>query len=161
QVLATHGDAINAIHAQLIAARRLLLLGHVAQAEETLAGCELRHAPPMLAATRALVSADIALPRSRARAAHESLGRARPGAQHAGTPALPIEVEQAPRALDVPAARRIAAGETHLLRLEEVEDVLGSGSLVVDGCRRTVRDTRRIVALARRPVLFGIARALA
>jgi hypothetical protein len=161
QVLEAHGDALNAIHAQLIAARRLLLLGRVAQAEQALAGCELREVPGMLAATRELVSADIALRRSRARAARESLGRARQAAQRAGIPALAVEVEHALRTLEVPSARRIAAGESRLLRLEQVEDVLGSGSLVVDGCRRTVRDTRHAVALAKRPVLFGIARALA
>ena len=115
----------------------------------------------MLAATGDLVGADIALRRSCAHAAREALGGALQAAQRAGIPALVAEVEHALRALDMPAARRIAAGETRLLRLEQVEDVLGSGNLVVDGCRRTVRDTRHVVALARRPVLFGIARALA
>src|SRR5262245_203985 len=81
QVLEGHGDSINSINAQLIAARRLLLLGRVAQAERALAGCERREAPAMLAATRELASADIELRRSRARAARESLGRARQAAQ--------------------------------------------------------------------------------
>src|SRR5262249_56169998 len=125
--LEADGDAVNGIQGRLIAARRLLLLGRVAQAERTLAGCEIRGAPAMLAATRELVSADIALRRSRARAARESLGRARQAAQRAGIPALIVEVEHALRILEVPAARRIAAGEARLLPLAQGEDGLGSG----------------------------------
>jgi len=133
----------------------------VAEAEQALAGCDLQGAPAMLAATGDLVAAEIALRRSCAHAARQALGGALLAARRAGIPALVAEVEHALRALDMPAARRIAADETRLLRLEQVEDVLGSGDLVVDACRRTVRDTHHVVALARRPVLFGIARALA
>ena len=161
KALQARGDTINATHARLIAARRLLLLGRVTQAEQALAGCDLQGAPAMLAATGGLVAAEIALRRSCARAAREALGGALLAARRAGIPALVAEVEHALRALEMPAARRIAAGEALLLRLEQVEDVLGSGNLVVDACRRAVRDTDHVVALARRPVLFGIARALA
>jgi hypothetical protein len=38
--------------------------------------------------------------------------------------------------------------------------VLASGTLVVDACRHVVRDARAVVSLARRPVLFALARAL-
>ena len=44
--------------------------------------------------------------------------------------------------------------------LEEVEALLVSKALVVDACRHVVRDARTVVALARRPVLFTLARAL-
>jgi len=44
--------------------------------------------------------------------------------------------------------------------LEEVEALLASRALVVDACRHVVRDTRTVVSLARRPVLFALARAL-
>ena len=161
RVLEAGGDTINALHARLIAARRLLLLGRVARAEEALTSCDLRDAPAMLTAIHQLASADVALRRSRVREARAALGRARQAAQRAGIPALATEVEQALRTLEVPAARRIGAGETRLLRLEEVEDELATGTLIVDACRRAVRGAGHTVALARRPVLFRIARALA
>jgi hypothetical protein len=44
--------------------------------------------------------------------------------------------------------------------LEEVEALLASKALVVDACRHVVRDARTQVCLARRPVLFVLARAL-
>ena len=64
------------------------------------------------------------------------------------------------RLLDTPAARRVGHGSERLLHLEDVEALLASGALVVDGCRHVVRDARAAVSLARRPVLFAIARAL-
>src|SRR6202023_1612702 len=47
-----------------------------------------------------------------------------------------------------------------LLLLEEVEALLASKALVVDACRHVVRNSRMVVSLARRPVLFALARAL-
>src|SRR5437588_480323 len=47
-----------------------------------------------------------------------------------------------------------------LLLLDEVEALLGSNALVVDACRHVVRDARTMVSLARRPVLFALARTL-
>ena len=44
--------------------------------------------------------------------------------------------------------------------LEEVGALLTSRALVVDACRYVVCDTYTVVALARRPVLFALARAL-
>src|ERR1700681_3590665 len=58
------------------------------------------------------------------------------------------------------AARLIARGEERLLLLEEVEALLASRALVVDACRHVVRDARTVISLARRPVLFTLARAL-
>src|ERR1700693_2014139 len=57
-------------------------------------------------------------------------------------------------------ARLIARGEERLLLLEEVEALLASKALVVDASRHVVRDARTVVSLARRPVLFALARAL-
>jgi hypothetical protein len=62
--------------------------------------------------------------------------------------------------LNTPAARLIVRGEERLLLLEEVEALLASKAFVVDACRHVVRDTGRVVSLARRPVLFALARAL-
>jgi hypothetical protein len=49
---------------------------------------------------------------------------------------------------------------SELLLLEDVEALLASKALVVDACRYVVRDARTVVSLARRPVLFALARAL-
>lgn len=60
-----------------------------------------------------------------------------------------VEVETATRELQTPAARLIARGHHRLLRLDEVEALLASKALVVDACRRVVRDPRAVVSLAR------------
>ena len=44
--------------------------------------------------------------------------------------------------------------------LEEVEALLASKAFVVDACRRVVRRAGQVVSLAKRPVLFALARAL-
>jgi len=44
--------------------------------------------------------------------------------------------------------------------LDEVEALQASKALVVDACRNVVRDSRTVVSLARRPVLFALAYAL-
>ena len=54
----------------------------------------------------------------------------------------------------------MAGGEERLLRLGQVEAMLASKSLVVDACRLVVHAEGRAVPLARRPVLFALARAL-
>jgi hypothetical protein len=70
------------------------------------------------------------------------------------------EVENASVVLNTPAARLIALGEERLLLLEEVEDLLASKVVIVDACRHVVRNGTTVVSLARRPVLFALARAL-
>jgi len=60
-----------------------------------------------------------------------------------------------------PAARRIHADREQPLRLDEVEALFASGALVVDACRRGLRGGTTWRPLARRPVLFALARALA
>ncbi|HEX7784709.1 MAG TPA: helix-turn-helix domain-containing protein, partial [Methylomirabilota bacterium] len=104
--------------------------------------------------------AGIALRRLRSGRARAALARARRAARRAGIPALIAEIERASLALDTPAARLIARGATRLLRLEEVEALLSSRALVVDACRHTLRGAGTVVSLARRPVLFALARAL-
>src|SRR5262249_43553572 len=75
-------------------------------------------------------------------------------------PAVRAEVDSAPRALSAPAAGLLARGEERPLLLEEVEALLASKALVVDACRHAVRDAGAVVSLARRPVLFALARVL-
>jgi hypothetical protein len=98
--------------------------------------------------------------RLRTKLARAALVRAERAARQAGIPALMTEVESASLVLNTPAARLIARGEERLLRLEEVETVLESGAFVVDACRHVVRRADTVVSLARRPVLFALARAL-
>jgi hypothetical protein len=100
------------------------------------------------------------LRRIRARAARAALARAELAARRAVNPALAAEVEGAILALNAPAARLLTEGEERLLDLDEVEGILESRALVVDACRHVVRSADEMVSLARRPVLFALARAL-
>jgi hypothetical protein len=93
-------------------------------------------------------------------AARAALARARRAAGRARIPALTAEVESASVVLETPAARLMANGEERLLLLDEVEALLASRALVVDACRHVVREAGTVVSLARRPVLFALARAL-
>jgi len=108
-----------------------------------------------------LVVAGIAMRRLRTETARAALSQAGHAARRAGIPALTAEVESASLVLNKPAARLIARGEERPLLLDEVEALLASRALVVDACRHVVRDARTVVSLARRPVLFALARALA
>jgi hypothetical protein len=63
--------------------------------------------------------------------------------------------------LKTPAARLVARGAERPLLLEEVEELLASKAFIVDACRHAVRDASKVISLARRPVLFTLARALA
>jgi hypothetical protein len=94
------------------------------------------------------------------KAARAALTRAEHAAREAGIPALTAEVESASRVMNTPAARLIVRGEERPLLLEEVEALLASGALVVDACRHVVRQAGMVVSLARRPVLFALARTL-
>jgi hypothetical protein len=158
--LEAHGDRVNAAHARHLEVRRLLLIGRLDEAERTLAGLDPAPFPPALNAAHELVVAGIALRRVRAKAARAALARAKHAARRAVIPALTAEVENASLVLETPAARLIARGEERPLLLEEVEALLASRALVVDACRQVVRDRDDVVSLARRPVLFALARAL-
>ncbi len=158
--LEEHGDRLNAAHARHLEVRRLLLIGRIDEAERTLAGLDPAPFPPASRAAHELVVAGIAIRRLRTKAARAALARAERAARLAGIPALTAEVESAFLVLNTPAARRIAGGEERLLLLEEVEALLASKAFVVDACRHVVRDEGKVVSLAKRPVLFAIARAL-
>jgi len=158
--LQAHGDRVNAAHARYLEARRLLLIGRLDEAERTLAKLDSAPLPPASMAARELLVVGIAMRRLRTNTARAALARAERAARDAGIPALTAEVESASLVLNTPAARLIARGEDRLLLLEEVEALLASKALVVDACRYVVRDARTVVSLARRPVLFTLARAL-
>jgi hypothetical protein len=116
--------------------------------------------PPALRVNHELVVAGIAMRRLQTKAARAALARAGRAARDANIPALTAEVESASQVLDTPAARLIARGDERLLLLEDVEILLASKALVVDACRHAVRAAGTVVSLARRPVLFALARAL-
>src|SRR5499425_2342051 len=158
--LEEHGDRVNAAHARYLEVRRLLLIGRLNEAEHALAELDPAPFPPASRAAHELVVAGIAMRRLRTKTARAALARAARDARDAGIPALTAEVESTSLVLNTPAARLIARGEERLLLLEEVEAVLASKALVVDASRYVVRDARTVVSLARRPVLFTLARAL-
>ena len=160
ETLEAHGDRANAAHARYIAVRRLLLIGRLDDAERALTALDPASLPPASRAAHELVVAGVAMRRIRTQAARAALARAERAARQAGIPALTAELESASRILNTPAARVISRGEERLVRLEEVEALLASGALVVDACRHVVSDARTRVSLARRPVLFALARAL-
>jgi hypothetical protein len=158
--LEAHGDRVNAAHARYLEIRRLLLIGRLDDAERRLAELDPAPFPPASRAAHELLVAGIAMRRLRTKAARAALARAGHAARHAGIPALAAEVESASLVLNTPAARLIAGGDERLLLLEEVEALLASKALVVDACRHVVRDARTVISLAKRPVLFALARAL-
>jgi DNA-binding winged helix-turn-helix (wHTH) protein len=156
-----HGDLANAAHAGHIAARRLLLVGRLDEAERTLAEIKTAPLPPASQVARELVIAGIAIRRLRTKDARAALGRAARAAKQAGIPALAAEVESTTFVLDTPAARLITRGHQRPLLLAEVEALATSEALVVDTFHHAVRRRRILVPLGRRPVLFALARILA
>ncbi|WP_158884184.1 helix-turn-helix domain-containing protein [Rhodanobacter sp. L36] len=158
--LEAHGDRANAAHARYLKARRQLLIGRVDDAESTLADLDVASLRPSSRASFEMVAAGIAMKRLQTVIARAALRRASDAAQLADIPALIAEVHGATRGLDLPAAQLIERGENRLLRLDEVEALLNSETLVVDACRYAVRRAGTIFALERRPVLFALARLL-
>src|SRR5256714_1870482 len=158
--LEEQGDRVNAAYARYLEVRRLLLIGRIDEAERALAKLAPTPFPPASRTAHELVVAGIAMRRLRTKAARAALARAERAARHARIPALTAEVESAFRVLNTPAARLIARGEERLLLLEEVEALLASKAFIVDACRHIVRQAGTVISLAKRPVLFALARAL-
>ena len=159
--LEARADHANALQARLISARRLLLLGRLDQAATALTGLDARMMPPSLVAVTELAAAELALRSLRVGPARDALARAHEAADRARVPALLAEVAEARAAIDRPAARHLLPGGEQTLRLDEVAKLLASGALVIDACRRGLRAGAVWLPLARRPVLFALARMLA
>lgn len=159
--LEARADRANALQARLIAARRLLLLGRLDEAAAVLASLDARGLSSSLAAVAELTTAELALRSLRIDAARDALARAHQAAKRATVPALLAEVTELSAVIDRPAARRLSVGGEQTLRLDEVVDLQTSGALVIDACRRGLRAGAVWLPLARRPVLFALARALA
>jgi hypothetical protein len=156
-----HADRANALHARMIAARRSLLLGRLNQAASLLEGLDARGLPSTLSAVAELTVAELALRSLQVDRARAALAQAQLAAERAHVPALLEEVVEARGALERPAARRITASGEQSLRVDEVADLLAADVLVLDACRRSLRQGLDLRPLARRPVLFALARALA
>jgi hypothetical protein len=158
--LEAHGDRVNAAHARYLEVKRLVLIGRLDDAERALTALDPTALPPASKTAHELMVAGIAIRRLRSGAARAALARAEAAARQARIPALAAEVESARRILNTPIARLSANGEDRLLLLEEVEVLLASQAFVVDACRHVVRHERNVITLAKRPVLFALARAL-
>lgn len=159
--LAQQGDAVNAAHAGHLEIRRLVLIGQLDAAERALSGFDPARLPAPLRATHELMVADIAMRRIQPAAARAALARAGRAAGAAAIPALTAEVEVAAQRLAAPVARRITAGEVQVLRLDDVEALLASSTLVIDASRRSLWAPGTHIQLAGRPLLFTLARLLA
>ena len=159
-VLEEHGDHANAAQARYVEVRRLVLIGRLDEADKMLAALDPAGLPPAVRVVHELAIAGVGMRRLRIRVARDALTEAQQAARQAGIPALTAEVASAARLLATPAARVITDGKDRLLRLEDVEALHLSGALIVDACRLVVRDATTAVSLARRPVLFALARAL-
>jgi hypothetical protein len=159
--LESRGDRVNAAHARYLDVRRLVLIGRLTEAEQKLAHIDPALLPPPLRTAHELMVAGIAMRRIQAQNARDALARAEMAARHAGIPALMAEVENVTRMLNAPVARLIKHGMVKSLLLDDVETLLAAKVLVVDACRYSVRRGDEVIPLARRPVLFALARTLA
>jgi hypothetical protein len=156
-----HGDHANAAHAHYLEIRRLLLMGRLIDAEQRLAALDPAGLPRALRAAHELTTAGIAMRRMRAHAARAALARADAHARAAGIAALGAEIEWAARLLDAPAARLATPDGQRDVLLDDIERLMASTALVVDGCRHAVHYLATDIPLARRPVLFALVRTLA
>jgi hypothetical protein len=155
------GDRANAAHAGYLDARRLLLIGHIEEAERTLESLETTALPPASRVGCELVAAGIAMRRIQAAPARAALNRARAAAATSDVPVLAAEVDRAWQAFEAPAARLISRGTERMLGLDQVETLQTSDTFIVDACRNSARLGSRVIPLASRPVLLALLRTLA
>ena len=158
--LKARGDHINVLHARILLIRRMLLLGDLTRALPALTALNLEGAPAALAATAELARAELALRRVQVSSARAALQRARRTAQRAGIPALLAEVNRMQRTLSLPAARLMTTRSEHTLRLGQVERLLASNQLVINGVQRCLSHGAYQVRMRRRPVLFSLLQTL-
>ncbi|MCE3263896.1 MAG: Tetratricopeptide 4 [Pseudoduganella sp.] len=160
-VLQARGDYGNALQARLITARKFLLLGRLDAAAAELSRLDMRALTPALAAVAQLAAAELALRSLRPAPARAALAHAHAAAVRAGVPELLAEVVDAGAALARPAARRHGTDGAQAMTLDDVAALLESGTLVLDACRRGLGGGAAWRPLARRPLLFALAQALA
>lgn len=159
--LEAQGDRANATHARYLAIRRLLLIGRLREANAAITLLDPSSLPSPLKAIHELTVAGIAMRDMQAATARKALTRASAAARKAGIPALIAEIETAEQMLDAPVARLIASGTEQAVLMQHVEKLLSSRALVVDANRYTVHHAGSTIAIAKRPILFALLRALA
>src|SRR6185503_19940708 len=130
--LEARADRANALHARLVAVRRLLLLGRIDEASSSLVQLDVRGVPQSMIAVAELAAAEVALRSLRTAPARDALARAQQAAYRAGVSALIAEVAEARAALERPAARRWhAGGAEQPLRLYDVEALFNDPGVLV------------------------------
>jgi hypothetical protein len=159
-LLEEYGDQVNAAHARLLEARRLLLIGRLYEASGILDTLRLEFLPAALKAGRDLAAAGVAMRRLQGKQARKMLGKAELAARQSGIPGLLAEVEGAQLVLDTPVAYLRDHGEERPVGLEQIEERLADGVLIVDGCTRSLRNVDTVISLAAKPVLFALAQTL-
>lgn len=159
--LEARNDRINAMQARLVAARRSVLLGRLDEAAAALGPLDTQGLPPLVVAATELTRAELALRALHTAAARAALERAQQAAEQSGVAALVAEVAHTRTALEQPAARLISNQAEQLLRLDDVEALLASNTLVIDACRHGLHASGQWLPLTGRPVLFALACALA
>lgn len=156
------GDPTNALHADCLAARSLLLRGSLKEAEQALRALDMRTASDALRAEIQLAWVELYVRVPDTRAARGALKAADRAARAAGIVAISEEVKTARALLEAPAARLIRAGSEQTLGLAGLESVQHqSRGLLVDARRFTVCAGKTRISLRGRAVLFGILRVLA
>lgn len=160
------GERGNARYLTLVAARHALVLGQLAVARDALARAERAASktdPPVLDAMLGITMTELALRARDPAGAARALAAARDAAAASGVPSLVREVEALEQQSHAPIVRQLGPGDRHaeldlaaLVRLTARSDVA-----LVDGCRRTITMDGSVIELARRPVLFELALALA
>lgn len=158
--LEAHGDRPNALQARLVEVRHLLLVGRLTQAAAALARLDVSSLPPAMAAVAELAAAELAFRSLRSAPGRAALARAEEAARRASVPSLVAEVGAARALLEGPVARRFVTQAERPLDLDSVVAIFDSGALVIDACRRVIVAGGEHRALARRPVLFALGRAL-
>jgi hypothetical protein len=156
------GDPSNALHADCLSARALLLRGLAQEAERALHALDTRHASAALRAEIHLAWVELHVRALNTSAARAALSEAEHAARAAGIAAISQEVQAARALFSAPAARLIRAGSEHLLGLEQVEQVRRAPrGLLIDARESSLCAGQIRIPLQGRVVLFGLARVLA
>lgn len=159
--LGRRADIANAALGRLIQVRRLVWLGRVEEAEAALGKLSLAGAPPRFVALASLVGADIAMKRLRAEDARRALETAGKAAREAGIGALLSEVDAGFQRFSAPVARLVDARGERQLSLTELGPLYGTQQLLLDACRRELRQGRQVTSLVTRPLLLELLTVLA
>jgi DNA-binding winged helix-turn-helix (wHTH) protein len=156
------GDPSNALHADCLAARSLLLRGLLTRAERALHALEIGRASWSLRAEIYLAWVELHVRTANANAARAALNEAARAARRARIPAISQEVQAARRLLEAPAGRLIQGGTERLLGLSQVESVQRAArGLLIDARESSVHAGQVRISLKGRAVLFGLLRVLA